>query len=44
MGGGNAMQIVDTKENIMLSKRNPEIRGWINPIACIITAMVQMRN
>jgi phage terminase large subunit-like protein len=41
---GNAMQIVDTKENIMLSKKKSGDTRRIDPIASIITALVQVRE
>lgn len=41
---GNAMQIVDTKENIMLSKKKSGDTRRIDPIACIITAMVRRQS
>jgi phage terminase large subunit-like protein len=40
---GNAREIVDTKENIMLSKRKSGDTRRIDPVACIITAMVRMQ-
>jgi phage terminase large subunit-like protein len=41
---GNAMQIVDTKENIMLSKKKAGDTRRIDPIAAIITAMVRRQS
>ena len=41
---GNAMQIVDTKENIMLSKKKAGDTRRIDPVASIITAMVQIKE
>lgn len=41
---GNAMQIVDTKENIMLSKKKSGDNRRIDPIACIITALVRLQS
>lgn len=39
---GNAKEIVDTKENIMLSKKNAGDTRRIDPLACIVTALVQI--
>lgn len=41
---GNAMQIVDTKENIMLSKKKAGDTRRIDPIACILTALVRLQS
>jgi phage terminase large subunit-like protein len=41
---GNAREIVDTKENIMLSKKKAGDTRRIDPIAAIITAMVRMQS
>ncbi len=40
----NAMQIVDTKENIMLTKKNAGDTKRIDPIASIITALVRVNS
>jgi phage terminase large subunit-like protein len=40
---GNAREIVDTKENIMLSKKRSGDTRRIDPVACILTAMVRMQ-
>lgn len=41
---GNAMQIVDTKENIMLSKKKSGDNRRIDPIASILTALVRVQS
>lgn len=41
---GNAMQIVDSKENIMLSKKKSGDTRRIDPLAAIITAMVRTQS
>lgn len=41
---GNAREIVDTKENIMLSKRKSGDTRRIDPVACILTAMVRLQS
>lgn len=41
---GNAMQIVDTKENIMLSKKKSGDTRRIDPLAAILTAMVRIQS
>lgn len=40
----NAMQIVDSKENIMLTKKNAGDTKRIDPVACIITALVRVNS
>ena len=40
----NAMQIVDSKENIMLTKKNAGDTKRIDPIACVITALVRVNS
>ena len=41
---GNAMEIVDTKENIMISKKKSGDTRRIDPLAAILTAMVRMQS
>lgn len=41
---GNAREIVDTKENIMLSKRKAGDTRRIDPLAAIITGMVRIQS
>lgn len=41
---GNAKEIVDTKENIMLSKKKSGDNRRIDPIAAILTAMVRLQS
>lgn len=40
---GNAKEIVDTKENIMLSKKKSGDTRRIDPVACILTAMTRLQ-
>ena len=40
----NALQIVDTKENIMITKKYAGDTKRVDPLACIITALVRMNS
>lgn len=41
---GNAQEIVDSKENIMLSKKKSGDTRRIDPLACILTALVRYQS